>query len=881
MKPSVKHNGGLLPLSIKAHGLLFIFVITIAFSSIGIYAYQQLLHIDQQTIKRNNSLADREIHNFLKKIKENLNEVALELEQWDELKQQFIDPTYYVYWHSRRLPNASFLPSHFDTLELYDSMGIALSKNLPEHMPKIIDEDMLGSYVIKSSGYEHVLDIRKIHNTDGNYSGYAAIEYDLSGFIYNLYKLRYVDITTITLNANVIKIPLDELINNINYNTLQNPEFRDLQQLLIDTMKNLAIVSIILTVAFWYLLMSVAGHPLRQLARHIDNLSVGEYANLGRERSKALTIREYETVRQSFNDYQIQLFKSETALKFSESRLQAVLYNIPDGIITFDELGIIDSVNTAFEKIFHYNKKDILGEKVDLLFDDISRQAYYHLIEKLVQKNNLDITGTSAIELTGKRKDGETFDLEIVIREVDFAGKKLFIGVIRDISDVRKSKDKLQYLANYDSLTGLPNRILFHDRLKHAIQKAHRNSDRVGLLFIDLDRFKYINDTLGHHIGDQLLQDAATRIRECIREGDTVARLGGDEFTVINEGINSIKKSEQVAQRIIEVLRKPFMLEGREIFISASIGITIYPDDALRIDELIKHADAAMYCSKSLGGDTYQLFTQELSHYANQRLDTENKLRQALENDEFEIYYQPRINIRSGKAVGMEALLRWNRNDVITNNPSDFIPILEDTGMIINIGNWVITKVCEHYKSWLALGTSPLRMAINLSTRQFKHDRLLTEIDNILEQAQIPFETIEFEITEGLLIDDIDSTSILLNALHQRGIHISVDDFGTGYSSLSYLKSFPIDTLKIDQSFVRDVIADQNDAAIIETIIAMAKNLGMRITAEGVETTEQLEFLRSRGCDEAQGYLFGKPMPADQVINWIEYYEQNQIVDIS
>ena len=434
----------------------------------------------------------------------------------------------------------------------------------------------------------------------------------------------------------------------------------------------------------------------------------------------------------------------------------------------------------------------------------------------------------------------------------------------QDLEERKRVEQSIRHMAHHDALTSLPNRALFRDRLTHAMAQADRYHQILAVLFLDLDRFKAINDTLGHNVGDQLLKMAAERLRSCIRDCDTVARLGGDEFTIIVEDIVEVQDAAVVAQKILDTLSQPFNLHNHEVFISVSIGLTLYPNDDENADNLLRNADAAMYRAKEYGRNNYQFYVADMNIKARERLMLESQLRRALDRDEFTLYYQPRVDLFSGKVIGAEALLRWRHPEMGLVPPVQFIPILEDTGMIIPVGEWVLHQASQQNRAWQDKGLTPIRMAVNLSVRQFIQKDLAASILAIIERTGLAPEFLELEITEDLLLEHNQTNIITLTKLRNRGIHISIDDFGTGYSSLSYLKRLPIDTLKIDQSFLRDIENDPDNKAITSAIIAMASSLHLNVLAEGVETEEQLAFLRAQGCNEIQGYSFSKPLTADE-----------------
>ena len=419
---------------------------------------------------------------------------------------------------------------------------------------------------------------------------------------------------------------------------------------------------------------------------------------------------------------------------------------------------------------------------------------------------------------------------------------------------------QIEHLAYHDALTGLPNRPLFMDRLRIAMAQANRDRRKVAVLFFDLDRFKVINDSLGHSVGDELLRAVGGRIQDCVRDGDTLARLGGDEFTLLLPAVTQATDATRVAQKLIDTFKAPFQVDSRELFITSSIGISHYPDDAQDAETLLKNADTAMYGAKERGRDTFQLYTAAMNPQALERLALENSLRKALALNQFVLHYQPIIDAASGELHGTEALLRWHHPDTGLVRPKDFIEMAELTGIILSISPWLLRTACAQTKAWQA-SHPRLSVGVNLSARQFLQPRLVDEVREALEVSGLAAECLELEITEGLAMQNAEITNETLRALKELGVRISIDDFGTGYSSLGYLRRFAIDTLKIDQSFVRDIHVDPGDAAIVTTVIAMASSLGLRVVAEGVELEEQHSFLRAHRCDLVQGYLFGAPMP--------------------
>jgi diguanylate cyclase (GGDEF)-like protein len=435
----------------------------------------------------------------------------------------------------------------------------------------------------------------------------------------------------------------------------------------------------------------------------------------------------------------------------------------------------------------------------------------------------------------------------------------------------REAEERVHHLAHYDELTGLPNRNMFNQRLSHALIQARRNDKPLAILYIDLDRFKYINDTLGHEAGDRVLREVAQRLLGCLREGDTVGRLGGDEFVVLIEELPEPMHVAAVAQKILAAVVKPFIIGAQEFSISASIGISTYPDDSEDMQGLLKNADSAMYRAKEQGQNNYQFHSALMNIHTVERLALESGLRRALERNEFLLHYQPKVDIGSGRIIGMEALLRWQQRATELIAPEQFLVLAEETGLIVPIGAWVLNTACGRNQLWREQGLPPLRMAVNLSARQFAHENVLQDVARALNETGLDPAALELEIAESTVMRDPERAVKLLGRLKDMGIHLSIDDFGTGYSSLSYLKRFPLDSVKIDRSFIRHVPGDADNAAITRAIIAMAQSLRLKVVAEGVETEEQLSFLREHGCDEMQGYHFSKPLPEDEFLRLLHH----------
>lgn len=553
----------------------------------------------------------------------------------------------------------------------------------------------------------------------------------------------------------------------------------------------------------------------------------------------------------------------------SESQLHqsAIAFeSAAEGIFVTDGDGNIISANRAFSEITGYSEKEVLGKNPRILKSGRHDQKFYENIWSSLQQD-----GQWKGEIWDRRKNGEVYPKWLTITAVRKGDGEVshYVSVFSDISDIKQSEEQLHHLAHHDSLTDLPNRLLLDARLKHALQHAHRERTHIAVLFLDLDHFKKINDTLGHPVGDLLLQMAAKRLLVSVREQDTVARLGGDEMAIVLENIDKAGHAATVAQDILDNLSKPFELEGQEVIVSGSIGISMYPQDGQDVTSLLKNADAAMYMAKSEGRKGYQFYSKALTEKALESLALETRLHRALECDEFVLYYQPQVSLQSGSVVGMEALVRWQHPEMGLIPPDRFIPLAEENGLIEPIGLWVLRTACAQCKAWQQEGLTPLRVAVNLSGRQFRRTGLVQEIRDVLEDTGLDASCLEVELTESATMGQAERTVTTLGALRKLGVTIAIDDFGTGYSSLSYLKRFPVDRLKIDRSFVRDIPENKNDVELAKTIIALGRSLNLSVVAEGVETEEQRRFLTSLGCDEMQGFLYSPPKPANELAGFL------------
>jgi diguanylate cyclase (GGDEF)-like protein/PAS domain S-box-containing protein len=521
---------------------------------------------------------------------------------------------------------------------------------------------------------------------------------------------------------------------------------------------------------------------------------------------------------------------------------------------------IVD-VNPAFERITGYSSQEVVGRNARLLQGTDIAQA-----ELITVRAALHDERPCHVVLRNYRKDGSMYWNELNIAPVrnDAGAVTHYIGVHSDITDAKTHQDELARQANHDSLTGLPNRNLLWDRIDHTCARSQRYGDFAAVAFLDLDNFKVVNDSLGHALGDHLLRAVAERLESSLRAMDTVARLGGDEFVLVLSDQKSEQSVSGELQRIVESFSQPFAVDGRDVFITASVGVALYPQDARDPESLMKNAELAMYRAKESGRNTYQLYTVEMQTRVSERLALESRLRRALERGEFSLHYQPQVDLRTNRIFGCEALIRWKQADLGMVAPAVFIPLAEETGLIVTIGEWVLRTACLQCKSWQEAGLPAVTVAVNISARQFREKNLLQRVGTILAETGLAPGQLELEVTESVIMHDTQQVIASLEAFRDMGVRLSVDDFGTGYSSLSYLKRFPVDRLKIDQSFVRDLSTDADDAAIAQAVITLGHTMNLRVIAEGVETPEQLAFLRKHQCDEMQGYLFGKPMPAEE-----------------
>ncbi len=559
---------------------------------------------------------------------------------------------------------------------------------------------------------------------------------------------------------------------------------------------------------------------------------------------------------------------AEEALFEEKERAQITLNSIGDAVVTTDILGKVTYLNVAAETMTGWSRRDAFGRPLVQVFkiiDGATRQASVDPAEHAMKENRTVGLAANCVLI---RRDGSEFAIEdsaapIHNRDGQVAGA---VVVFHDVSRTRAAALKMAHLAQHDFLTDLPNRALLTERLSQAIGLARRHRRQVALLFLDLDGFKHINDSLGHAVGDQLLQSVATRLVACVRDTDTVFRQGGDEFVVLLAEIKQPQDAAHVAETLRVELAAPHCIDGRELHVSLSIGISVYPDDANNADTVLRNADTAMFHVKASGRDNYQFFSADMDQRAVHRLFVEGRLRRALKQEEFLLHFQPKVDLTSGEMTGAEALIRWSSPDLRLVHPKQFVPIAEQCSLIVPIGRWVLREACRQVRAWLDMGLRAVPVSANTSAVEFRHADFLEGVALILKETGLAPRYLELELTESVLMHDAESSVAVLEALKGMGVRLAIDDFGTGYSSLSYLQRFPIDTLKIDQSFVRKIDTGANDTTIVSAVIGMGKGLKQRVIAEGVETPGQLEFLRSKGCDEGQGFHFSHPLCAEDFV---------------
>jgi diguanylate cyclase (GGDEF)-like protein/PAS domain S-box-containing protein len=553
-----------------------------------------------------------------------------------------------------------------------------------------------------------------------------------------------------------------------------------------------------------------------------------------------------------------------------------VLRSMGEAVAVIDLDFCFISVNPSFSRITGYAEEEVAGQNSSLLDSGQHSPDFYRRVRDILER-----TGHWAGEMWQRRKDDEEFLGWIEMSEVrDSLGiRSHFVAVVNDITDKKRAEQELRYLANYDTLTGLPNRALLSERLGRAIVRARRQETRVAVLFLDLDRFKDINDSMGHAAGDRLLKAAAARLQATLNASDTVARLGGDEFTVVLEDVESLGAVERTARDILIAFTSPLEVDERhDVSITPSLGISLYPDHALVPTDLLKFADTAMYQAKAEGRNTYQIYNETMDTEARQRAAIISALRKAIERNEFRLVYQPRMSLADGSITGVEALLRWRSAELGEISPTVFVPLAEESGLILSMGEWVVRAACQQLKEWRRQGLHELSVGINISVLQLLRGNVPVFLQEQLRTYGLPADRIELEVTESMVMQNAQQATAVLNELRRVGVSLAIDDFGTGYSSLVYLKRLPIDTLKIDKEFIDDLTRDPDDEAITSTIITMGHSLGLNVIAEGVETELQLNFLRDHGCDEIQGHWLSRPIDAEHCLDFIRGWAPENVL---
>ena len=615
---------------------------------------------------------------------------------------------------------------------------------------------------------------------------------------------------------------------------------------------------IVLTLLF----IGFFGHLLTKSIRQLRDASRRIASGYTDERLAVRTgVAEVSSLARDLEFMRQELVHREHEIALRESRQRAVLETAAEGIITVDPAGKIESFNKAAESIFGCRAEDVLDTPFAGLLSAEDADRF-----RSASGEPATCVGT---ELIGVRHGSEHFHLTLSVSEAVASHSRCFTLLVQDISERRAFEAQLAYQATHDALTALPNRELYNDRLVQALAHAARQEAILALLFLDLDRFKTINDTLGHDIGDGLLKAVAERLKTGLRQEDTLARIGGDEFALILPTLHNVDGAALVAQNILKMLERPFSIAGQELFVSGSVGITFFPFDASDASVLIKNAETAMYAAKSRGCNTYQFYSENMNAKARERLEMERQLRHAQQRGELLLHYQPQVEAGSQCIVGVEALLRWQHPNLGMVSPIEFSPLAEESGLIIPIGEWVLRTACAQGKAWVEAGLT-VSVGVNLSARQFAHPQLFETVETILEETGFPPHLLDLELTESAVMQQGSETIAILHRFRQLGVSLSLDDFGTGYSSLSYLQRFPIDTLKIDRAFVQDITGKAGDGALAAAIIAMAHSLGMKVIGEGVESAEQLAFLQARQCQIIQGFYFSKPKPVDAVTDMLQ-----------
>jgi len=606
---------------------------------------------------------------------------------------------------------------------------------------------------------------------------------------------------------------------------------------------------------------------LGQLADSFNQMAVALKRQCHNEIARARELQ------QSYQSLQKEVSKHQKTAMQREKFLLAI-EETDEYVIFTDENGVIEYANPAVCRATGFTKEELLGSKSSILKSDQQDEAFYTNMWETITEGS-----TFRDVFINRKKDGNLFYEEKTITPMmDGQGKRHYVGTGRDITEQMQTHDRLYHLAHHDMLTGLGNRIMMVDHLEKALKRADRNENMVGVLFLDLDRFKAINDNLGHNVGDELLKEVARRLSKCTREGDMVARLGGDEFVIIADNVKHVTDVTTLVDRVIQSISENVEIKGNDLNVTTSIGITLYPLDNDNVDGLMKHADAAMYRAKEGGRNGHEFYTHDMTKQVNARILLEDQLRKAVQNQDFALHYLPEVDLHTGEVIGLEALLRWYTPDGDVLAPHKFVPVLEDTGLIVNVGEWVLWEACRFLEHLHTCGYDHINMSVNLSIKQFQQADMIKSVSEALQTSPKGHLCLELEITENMLLDNITNAAAILGKLNQLGVSIAIDDFGIGYSSLRTLKSLPIDILKIDRSFVSDLTENPENNAIVNATIALAHSLKLKVVAEGVETERQKSYLALQGCDSAQGYLFTPPLPEEEILEWLSKDDLEEVI---
>ena len=648
------------------------------------------------------------------------------------------------------------------------------------------------------------------------------------------------------------------LIEEMGWHIVTEVEKEKILQPIRELILNLAAVGAVIVVFFLMIGMNLVQRvvwAIQLISKDFERIAKQDYLPL----MSSSSLKELDSMVKGFNHMAKEIARRQQGL----NQAAIVFENTSEGIFITNSEPRIVSINTAFTDITGYSEEEVIGKSPSVLKSGRHDKGFYQQMWRSIEEEEC-----WRGELQNRRKNGEIYTELLSINSFKGEHDKdiQYIGVFTDISNIKDTEHKLNYLAHHDPLTDLPNRLLCNARLEHELQTAKRHDHLVAVMFLDLDMFKNINDSLGHILGDKLLQKVAARMSEHMRDEDTIARLGGDEFVLIIGSLESRADAACFAENVIELFSMPFVIAEHEIFIGASIGISIYPEDAHDAETMLRNADTAMYRAKAEGRNNFQFYTSDLTSEAYKRLNMETYLRHALENNELLLHYQPQYSLLTGKIIAVEALLRWQHPENGLIYPDKFIAVAEETGLIVPIGEWVIETACNQLIEWQNKGCPPLRMAINLSARQFWKPNLARTVKDILIKTGVEPGRVDLELTESIIMRDAKNTIDTLNDFHEMGFELSIDDFGTGYSSLSYLKRFPINRIKIDRSFVRDITIEKSGDDMVNSIIALGHCMGLKVLAEGVETEDQLNYLKDHGCDEVQGYYYSKPVPEDEFL---------------